>query len=81
MKGASALKNKITLSEEKRKEMIVTIQNYFEQERDEVLGDLAASIILDFIINQLGPDFYNQGIYDSYRYMNDRVEDILGLQK
>lgn len=81
MKGASALKNKITLTKEKRKEMIVTIQNYFEQERDEVLGDLAASILLDFIINELGSDFYNQGVYDSYRYMNDRVEDILGLQK
>ena len=75
------MKNKITLSKEKRKEMITTIQNHFEKERDEVLGDLAASIILDFIINELGPDFYNQGVYDTYRYMNDRVEDILGLQK
>lgn len=75
------MKNKININKDKRKDMIKEIQNYFENEREEILGELAASLILDFIIEALGPEFYNQGVLDSYKYMNDRIEDMLGLQK
>jgi uncharacterized protein (DUF2164 family) len=71
----------IKLSKEKRKDMISEIKNYFLEERDEDLGDLAASFILDFFIEKLSGDFYNQGINDAYVYMNERLEDTLGLQK
>jgi len=73
--------NKIKLSKEKREEMIGEIKNYFYDEREEELGDLAASLIIDFIIDKLAPEFYNQGVFDSYKYMNDRVEDLLSIQK
>lgn len=71
--------NKIT--EEKRENMISSIKNYFSKERDEELGDLASTLILDFIIEELAAEFYNQGVYDSYKYMNDRCEDLLSIQK
>ncbi|HBC92109.1 MAG TPA: DUF2164 domain-containing protein [Pelotomaculum sp.] len=61
---------KIKLSKEKRQYMISLIKAYFLEERDETLGDLAAGIILDFFIDKLAPEFYNQGVYDSYKYMN-----------
>jgi uncharacterized protein (DUF2164 family) len=73
--------NKIKLSKEKREEMIGEIKNYFYDEREEELGDLAASLIIDFIIDKLAPEFYNQGVFDSYKYMTDRVEDLLSIQK
>ncbi|TEB16120.1 hypothetical protein Psfp_01547 [Pelotomaculum sp. FP] len=72
---------KIKLSQEKRQYMISSIKTYFMEERDENLGDLAAGIILDFFIDKLAPEFYNQGVYDSYKYMSDRIEDLLGIQK
>ena len=74
-------KNKIKLSKEKREDMISEVKNYFSEEREEVLGDLAAGLILDFIIDKLAPEFYNQGVYDSYKYMSDRIEDVLSIQK
>lgn len=74
-------KVKIELTKEKRKDMISAIKNYFYNEREEELGDLASSLILDFIIEELAPEFYNQGVYDSYKYMNDRIEDLLSIQK
>jgi uncharacterized protein (DUF2164 family) len=74
-------KDKIQLTKEKRDEMISAIKNYFYNEREEELGDLASSLILSFIIEELAPEFYNQGVYDSYKYMNDRVEDLLSIQK
>ena len=73
--------NKINITKEKRADMISEIQRYFDNERDEELGDLAAGLLVDFIIEKLGPEFYNQGVFDSYVYMNDRVEDLLGIQK
>jgi len=73
--------NKIKITEEKRENMISAIKNYFSKERDEDLGDLASTLILDFIIEELAAEFYNQGIYDSYKYMNDRCEDLLSIQK
>jgi uncharacterized protein (DUF2164 family) len=54
---------------------------YFENERNEELGDLAASMVLDFIIKDMAPYFYNQGVLDAYKYLSDRVEDVLSIQK
>lgn len=71
---------KIKLSKEKKEEMISAIKNYFINERDEELGNLASSLMLDFIIEELAPEFYNQGVYDSYKYISDRNEDLLSLQ-
>lgn len=74
-------KNPIKIKKEVREDMISSIKNYFEKERDEELGDLAAGLILDFIIDELAPEFYNQGVYDSYQFMNVRCEDLLSILK
>lgn len=60
--------------------MIDLIKTFFLKERDEDLGELAASMILDFFTKELAPEFYNQGIADSYIYINDKLEDLFGLQ-
>ena len=36
---------------------------------------------MDFIVNDLEPYIYNKAVEDSYVYMNERIEDLLGLQK
>lgn len=74
-------KDKIKLTKDKRDEMISDIKEYFLNEREEELGDLASDMILGFIIEKLAPEFYNQGVYDSYKYMEDRLEDLLSIQK
>lgn len=74
-------KDNIKLTKDKRDDMISAIKNYFLNEREDELGDLASGLILDFIIEELAPEFYNQGVYDSYKYMEDRLEDLLSIQK
>ena len=73
--------DKIEVNKEIREDMIRIIKAYFLKERDEDLGDLAASLILDFFIEELGPHIYNQGVYDSYKYIGERTEDLLGILK
>ena len=74
------MQQSIKLSESQRTEMVRSLQNYFEQEKDEQLGDLAAGLLLDFIVVELGPIFYNAGIEASYQFMNEKIEDLFGIQ-
>lgn len=74
-------KNRIKLSKEKRDYMISAIKQYFANERDEDLGDLAAGLILDFFLEKVAPEIYNQGVFDSYKFMGEKIEDLLGIQK
>lgn len=71
----------ITLTKERREDMISAIKDYFSAEREEDLGDLAAGMILDFFMEKLAPEMYNQGVYDAHRYMAEAAEDLLALQK
>ena len=74
-------KKDIKLTKEKKDDMVSKIKAYFLEEREEELGDLASGLILNFIIEELAEEFYNQGVYDSYKYMNERIEDLLSIQK
>jgi uncharacterized protein (DUF2164 family) len=73
--------NTIILAKERKEEMLAAIKTYFSEERGEEIGDLGATLILDFIHEKLAPEFYNQGVRDSCRYMNDMIEDVLSIQK
>ncbi len=73
-------KDKIKLSKEKEEQMLDEIKEYFLIERDEDLGDLAAILILQFIIEKLAPEFYNKGVYDAHKYMSDRCDDLLAIE-
>ena len=71
----------INVTKEQRDEMIAAIKHYFLIEREEEIGDLRAGLMLDFILEELAPEFYNQGVSDSYTYMKDSIEDVLSIRK
>jgi uncharacterized protein (DUF2164 family) len=73
--------NAIKLTKEKKDEMVLAIRNYFSKEREEEIGNLAAVLMLEFITEKMAPEFYNQGVQDSYRCMQDMIEDLLAIQK
>ena len=35
----------------------------------------------DILSKELAPEMYNQGVYDSHRYMAEAAEDLLSIQK
>jgi uncharacterized protein (DUF2164 family) len=71
----------ITLSKERRNTMISEIKKYYSNERDEVIGELAAGMLLDFFMDRLAPEIYNQGVYDSHKYIAEAAEDLLSILK
>lgn len=74
-------KMEIELNKEVRVVLIENLKRYYWNERNEELSNLGAELLLDFIVNDIGPYIYNKGVDDSYAYMNERTEDLLGLQK
>ena len=73
--------NSIKVTKEIRDEMVSDIKNYFSKEREEEMGYQAADLILEFIQEKLAPEFYNQGVIDAHKYMQDTADDLLSIQK
>jgi uncharacterized protein (DUF2164 family) len=73
--------NTIKITKEQHDNMIAAIKHYFLKKREEEIGDLQAGLMLDFILEELAPEFYNQGVSDSYSYMKDTIEDVLSIRK
>lgn len=69
---------KIELSKEKKQQMIESIKLYFEENMDEKIGDLKASLLLEYFLQEIGPSVYNKAIADSQAYMQDKVSDLDG---
>mgnify|MGYP000851661701 FL=1 len=69
------------IDREKKKQCIEEIKAYFENERDEVIGDMAAELFLGFILDKIAPVIYNQALEDAYRFLNDKLDDLFSLEK
>jgi uncharacterized protein (DUF2164 family) len=62
------------------KEVIVArIQTYFSEELDQEIGGFDAEFLLDFFAREIGPFFYNRGLYDADRTMSEKLAEISDL--
>jgi uncharacterized protein (DUF2164 family) len=73
--------NRNDIDREKKKQCIEEIKDYFAAERDEIIGDMAAELILGFILDRIAPIIYNQAIEDAHRFLSDKLDDLYGLEK
>ncbi len=74
------MRNRLKLSREQKEPLLSLVKEYFLKERDEELGDLAATLFLDFIIEKMAPVFYNLGVQDCIGYLKDKLDDSYGLE-
>jgi uncharacterized protein (DUF2164 family) len=68
----------IGIPKKSRERMILSIQRYFTENMDEEIGELKASLLLDFCLREIGPSIYNQAVADAQVFMRDRVSDLEG---
>jgi uncharacterized protein (DUF2164 family) len=68
----------IELSQQTRADAIASLQRYFEENLPEPLGELPAGLLLDFILEEIGPAIYNRAIADAQSRMTLRVADMSG---
>ncbi len=68
----------IELPKETKERLIASIKRYFEEFLEQEVGDLKASLLLDFILKETGPSVYNQAIADAQARMSEMVDEIDG---
>lgn len=67
----------LELNKQQRVEAIASLKRYFE-ENLEPIGDLPAGLLLNFILEEIGPVIYNQAIADAQARLTQRVADLNG---
>ncbi len=66
------------LDKETRKRLIASIRRYADEELELDMGELKASLLLDYIVEEVGPSVYNAAIRDARAYFFAKVEDLEG---
>ncbi|MBY0466232.1 MAG: DUF2164 domain-containing protein [Burkholderiales bacterium] len=66
----------IELSKEARAEAIRSIERYFQENRDERIGNIAAGALLGFFVEEIGPLIYNQAVAAVQERLQARVAEI-----
>jgi uncharacterized protein (DUF2164 family) len=56
--------------------LVKKIKLYFSEELDQDIAQFDAHFLLDFFAEEIGPYFYNKGLYDAQALLEERVESI-----
>ena len=77
--------SKIELSKATRDSLARALSDYLKAELEVEVKGFDAVFLLDFIVERLGPHFYNQGIYDAQALLSVKLdamgEAIMELEK
>ena len=64
------------LTDEQRKKALDDIIYFFDSERDEQIGHIAAEQVLNFFQETIGTTIYNRGITDAKQALQSRVDEL-----
>ena len=66
----------IELSKEARAQAITSIERYFRENMEEPIGNVAASGLLGFLLEEIGPSIYNRAVLDVQERLQARVSEL-----
>ena len=66
----------IELTKEDRAQAISSIERYFRENMEEKIGNVAASGLLGFILEEIGPSIYNKAVADAQERLQARVSEL-----
>jgi uncharacterized protein (DUF2164 family) len=69
--------NSIEISKQARTDLLASLKRYFD-ENLEPIGDLPAGLLLNYILEEIGPIIYNKAINDAQGRMQQRVTELDG---
>ncbi|MDH3530056.1 MAG: DUF2164 domain-containing protein [Acidobacteriota bacterium] len=75
----------IEFTKEQKDAIVAKIKEYFESELDQEIGQFDAEFLLGFFTGEIGPYFYNKGLFDArvvlQTYLDNIDEGLYGLEK
>ena len=66
----------IKFTEDEKALIVRKIQLYFTEELKQEIGRFDAEFLLDFFSGEVGPYFYNRGLYDAQAILSSKLEDL-----
>ena len=66
----------IELPKEVRTEAIASVERYFNENMGERIGNIAASALVNFFIEEVGPSIYNKAVADVQERLQVRVTEV-----
>ena len=66
----------IELPREARQEAIASIERWFQEERGERIGNIAAGALLGFLLEEIGPSIYNRAVADVQERLGARIAEL-----
>jgi uncharacterized protein (DUF2164 family) len=66
----------ITLTKEARAQAVASIERYFLENMEEKIGNIAASALLGFFLEEVAPLVYNQAVAEVQERLQQRVSEI-----
>lgn len=68
----------IELADDRRDQLIRTLQGLFLEDFDEELSAFRGERLVDWFVEHLGPPIYNQAVQDVRRHLQTRLDDLAG---
>ncbi len=66
----------IQFSRQEKQAIIARVQTFFEETLEQEIGQFDAEFLLDFFANEIGPYFYNRGLYDAQAILASRLDEV-----
>lgn len=66
----------IALSKQETESVLPSVKKFFLEELEVELSDMRAKQLLDYILREIGPLAYNQGVKDAEAFFRQRLEDL-----
>ena len=66
----------IEIPREARKEAVASIERYFRENMEELIGNIAADALLGYFLEEIGPLVYNQAVADVRERLQMRVSEL-----
>ena len=66
----------ITLTPDSQTRFIASIKRFVAESLDEDIGDLKASLILEFLLKEIGPTIYNRAVADAQAKIQDAALEL-----
>jgi uncharacterized protein (DUF2164 family) len=67
----------IAFTSEEKKILVHKIQNYFQNELSEEIGQFDAEFLLDFFNKEIGGYHYNKGLKDARTLIEENSQNVL----
>jgi uncharacterized protein (DUF2164 family) len=66
----------ITFSPDQKARMVSKIKAYFDEELQQDIGGFEAEFLIDFFAREIGPHFYNRGLFDAQQVLTEKMDEV-----